>query len=137
MALTILLGISSKSFFVCFLPSLINFLIGFPAFAVGVLTLGYLGVDVIDPMSGQFCPMFIVYVLLYLFGAACLCNLFPYTQDALHMWHVHFGKGSRVRLPRKLFAFLPACILTVGAYLERYCITFFASLIVLVCWIIT
>ena len=62
----------AKSFFVCFLPGVVNFLIGFPAFAAGVLTLGFMGVDVIDPMSGSFCPMFVVYILLYLFGASCL-----------------------------------------------------------------
>ena len=126
-----------KSFFVCFLPSLVNFLIGFPAFAAGVLTLGYLGVDVIDPVSGKFCPMFIVYVLLYLFGSSCLCNLFPYTQDALHMWRMHFGKTGQAGMVRKVFAFLPICILTGGAYLERFCVTFLASVALLVVWIVT
>ena len=127
----------AKSFFVCFLPSLLNFLIGAPAFGVGVLTLGFLGVDVIDPMSGQFCPMFIVYVLLYLFGASCLCSMFPYTQDAGPMWRMHFGKDSGVHTARKIIAFLPACILTGGAYLERYGVTFLISLAALVYWIIT
>ena len=127
----------TKSFFVCFLPSLISFIIGFPAFAAGALTLGFLGVDVIDPMSGKFCPMFVVYVLLYLFGASCLCSVFPYTQDAQHLWHMHFGKDSRVSPARKVFAFLPACILTGGAYLERYGVTFLLSLGLLVYWIVT
>lgn len=127
----------AKSFLVCLLPSMLNFLIGFPAFATGVVTLGFLGVDVIDPMSGQFCPLFIVYILLYLFGSACLCSMFPYTQDAQHMWHMHFGKNSNVNPVRKIFAFLPACILTGGAYLERYGITFLASLAALVFWIVT
>ena len=126
-----------KSFFVCFLPALISFLIGFPAFATGVLTLGVLGVDVIDPMSGKFCPMFIVYILLYLFGAACLCNVFPYTQDALHIWHTHFSKDSTVGTARRILAFLPVCILTGGAYLERYSVTFLLSIGLLAYWIIT
>ena len=128
---------AAKSFFVCFLPSLANFLLGMPAFAVSVMTLGFMGVDVIDPMSGKFCPMFIVYVLLYLFGASCLCSLFPYTEDARNMWRMHFGRGSDVGAVRRALAFLPACFLTGGAYLERSGIPFLVSIGLLVYWILT
>ena len=126
-----------KSFFVCFLPGLLNFLVGFPAFAAGVLTLGFMGVDVIDPLTGKFCPLFILYVLLYLFGASCLCSLFPYTEDALHMRQMHYGKDSTASAVGKAFAFLPACIMTVGAYLEKFCVTFFVAVAFLVYWILT
>lgn len=128
---------AAKSFFVCLVPGVANLLIGFPAFAGGILTLGFMGVDVIDPMSGQFCPMFVVYVLLYLFGASCLCSVFPYIPDVLHIWQMYFGKESRVSAVRKAAVLLPAGVMTLGAYLERYCITFFATLALLIYWIMT
>lgn len=126
-----------KSFFVCLLPFLGNLLIGLPAFALGVLTLGYMGVDVIDPLSGTFCPMFPVYCLLYLFGSACLCNLFPYHEDAAHMWKMLFGKDDQHHPIGKVLCFIPASLLTGGAFLERYSITFLLSLGLLVYWIVT
>lgn len=125
-----------KAFFACFLPSVLNFLVGFPAFAAGVVTLGFLGVDVIDPMSGQFCPPFVLYVLLYLFGASFLCNLFPYLEDIRHAVHLLYGKNSTISIVGKVFAFLPTALLTVGAYLERYCVTWFLSVGFLVYWIV-
>ncbi len=128
---------AAKSFFVCFLPSLLNLSLGYPAFAAGVVTLGFMGVDVVDPMSGKFCPLFILYVILYLFGASCLCSLFPYTDDVLHLWRTHYGKDSTASGAAKVLAFLPTCLMIAGAYLERYCVTFFASIAVLVYWILT
>ena len=126
-----------KSFFVCFLPSLLNLSLGFPAFVAGVVTLGFMGVDVIDPMSGKFCPMFILYVVLYLFGASCLCSMFPYVEDATHLWRTHYGKDSTATGAGKVLAFLPTCVMMVGAYLEKYCVTFFVSIALLVYWIAT
>ncbi len=128
---------AGKSFLVCFLPMLANLLVGFPAFAAGVLTLGFMGVDVIDPLTGKFCPLFIVYVLLYLFGASCLCSLFPYTEDALHLWHMHYGRDALAKPAAKALAFLPACLMTAGAYLEKYSVTFLMSVAFLVYWILT
>lgn len=128
---------AAKNFFVCLLPGIANLLVGFPALAAGVLTLGYMGVDVIDPLTGKFCPMFVVYVLLYLFGASCLCSLFPYTGDALHMWRQYFGRGSSEGIAAKILAFLPACVLTAGAYLEKYAVTFLVSVALLAYWILT
>ena len=128
---------AAKSFFVCFLPMLLNLLVGLPAFAGGALTLGYMGVDVIDPLSGSFCPLFLVYVLLYLFGASCLCSLFPYTEDAVHLWRMHYGRESKASSAGKIFAFLPACLMTAGAYLEKYSVPFLASVAFLVYWIVT
>ncbi len=128
---------ASKSFFACFLPSLLNLSLGFPAFAAGMLTLGFMGVDVIDPLTGKFCPLFILYVLLYLFGASCLCSLFPYTEDALHLWRTLYGKDSTASTVGKIFAFIPTCLMTAGAYLEKYSVTFFVTVAFLVYWILT
>ncbi len=126
-----------KSFCVCFLPGFMNFFLGFPAFAVGVITLGFLGVDVIDPLTGKFCPLFILYVLLYLFGASCLCSLFPCTEDTNHLRQVIYGKDSKASGAGKVFAFLPTCVMTLGAYLEKYSVTFFVTVALLVYWILT
>ncbi|MBQ7540738.1 MAG: hypothetical protein IJT44_00430 [Clostridia bacterium] len=126
-----------KSFFVCFWPMVLNFLIGFPAFSAGAMTLGFLGVDVVDPLTGKFCPLFLVYVLLYLFGASCLCSLFPVVEDAVHMWRMHYGHDSKAGAAAKVFAFLPACVMTAGAYLEKYSVTFLLSVAFLVYWIVT
>ena len=128
---------AGKSFFACFLPMLLNLSLGFPAFATGAVTLGFMGVDVIDPMSGKFCPLFILYVVLYLFGASCLCSIFPYTEDALHLWRMLYGSDSKATAAGKILAFLPTCVMTIGAYLEKYCVTFFVSIALLVYWIVT
>lgn len=126
----------SRAFFACFLPSVMNFLIGFPIFSAGAVTLGFLGVDVIDPMTGQFCPPFVLYVVLYLLGASFLCNLFPYIEDIRHATRCIYGKDSSIGNVGKVFAFLPTAILTAGAYLERYCVTWFLSVGLLVYWIV-
>ena len=128
---------AGKSFFACFLPMILNLSLGFPAFVAGVLTLGFMGVDVIDPITGKFCPMFILYVVLYLFGASCLCSMFPYTEDVRHLWRTHYGKDSTASGAGKVFAFLPAVVMTAGAYLEKYSVTFFVTVACLVYWILT
>ena len=128
---------AAKSFFACFLPMLLNFSLGFPAFACGILTLGFMGVDVIDPLTGKFCPLFILYVLLYLFGASCMCSLFPYTEDVRHLWRTHYGSDGTASGVGKVLAFLPTCLMTVGAYLEKYSVTFFITVAFLVFWILT
>ena len=128
---------AAKSFFVCFLPGFLNFFLGFPAFAVGVVTLGFMGVDVIDPLTGKFCPLFILYVLLYLFGASCMCSLFPCTEDARHLWRTHYGSESTASAAGKIFAFLPTCVMTVGAVLEKFSVTFFVCIAFLIYWILT
>lgn len=128
---------SGKSFFFCLLPGILSFIVGFPAIFVGTLTLGYLGIDVIDPISGSFSPMFIVYCLIFLFGASFFNSLFPYTEDAAHMWKVLYGKNSKANITEKIFAFIPSCIIVAGSYLERYCVSFAIYIGVLVYWILT
>lgn len=127
----------AKAFFACLLPTVMNCIVGLPAFAAGTVTLGFLGVDVIDPLSGSFCPLFVLYCLLYLFGASFMCSLFPYTEDIRHAWTSVYGKDSQVSVLGKVFAFLPSCILAAGAYLEKYCVTWFLSVGFLVYWILT
>ena len=125
-----------RCFWLCMLPGIGNLMLGIPAFIAGCVTLGYLGVDVIDPMSGKFCPLFLVYVLLYLFGASCLCSLFPRTEDARQMWRALYGRDSAAHPAGKVFAFLPAVFVSAGAYLERTTIPFLLSVGVLVYWIL-
>ena len=127
----------AKSFWVCFLPMLCNLFFGLPAFAVGVMTLGYMGVDVIDPLTGNFCPLFILYCLLYLFGASFLCSLFPYTEDARHLWQMLYGQNSTASMPAKILAFIPTCLLVAGACLEKFAIPFLLSIAYLVYLILT
>ena len=101
------------------------------------MTLGYLGIDVVDPVSGAFSPMFIVYCLVYLFGASFFNSLFPYTEDAVHMWKMIYGKESKTNFVGKIFAFIPSVIIVIGAFVERYCISFLLYTGVLVYWIVT
>ena len=128
---------AKKCFAACLLPGIGNLLFGLPAFAAGCFALGYLGVDVIDPLTGSFCPLFPVYVLIYLFGASCLCSLFPRVRDAKHMWRSLYRKCGDASVAGKVFAFLPAGFLTAGAYLERSALPFLVSLGLLVYWIMT
>lgn len=54
------------------------------------------------------------------------CNLFPSIEDALNMKDKVYGEGNI--LQKVLYAPFFA-VLFIGAYLERYCITFVAALI--------
>ena len=48
-----------------------------------------------------------------------------------------YGKDSKASAVGKVFAFLPTCVMTVGAYLEKYSVTFFVTVTFLVYWIVT
>ncbi len=128
---------AGKSFFFCTLPGTLSFIVGFPAVFVGALTLGYLGIDIFDPITGAFSPMFIVYCVIFLFGASFFNSLFPHTEDAVHMWKTLYGKGSTAKPIGKIFAFVPAVITVAGAFAERYCVPFVFYISVLIYWIVT
>ena len=128
---------AGKSFFFCFLPGLLNFIVGLPAVLLGLVTLGFLGIDIFDPVSSSFSPMFIVYCLIFLFGSSFFTNLFPYFEDARHMWHMIYGKDSKANIFWKIIVFFPSCIIMIGSFIEKHCISFFLYIGILAYWIIT
>lgn len=112
-----------KSFFVCFLPGLLNFLIGAAGYFCSLFMLGLLGVGFNDAFSGLRLPLFFVYCFFLWFGGSFMCNLFPYIEDAQHMWQTLYSAESKAGAFAKIVLFIPAAIIFVGSYLEKYGIT--------------
>ncbi|MCR5484357.1 MAG: hypothetical protein K6F09_02065 [Clostridiales bacterium] len=124
---------AAKSFLVCFLPGLFNFILGAASYAVSIVTLGFLGVRYWDIFSGTRNPMFFVYCVLLYFSASIMCNLFPYYEDAEHMWKKLYGKKNRTPLILKILLFIPSAVILVGAYIERYALSLLINIALTVC----
>ena len=121
-----------KSFFVCFLPGLLNFIIGAAGYFCALSTLGLLGVGFNDAFSGSKAPLFFVYCFFLWFGVSMMCNLFPYYEDAQHMWKTLYSHGNRAGLFAKIILFIPAVVIYAGAYLERYGLTLLINIAIAV-----
>ncbi|MCL2508712.1 MAG: hypothetical protein FWF05_06005 [Oscillospiraceae bacterium] len=114
---------AAKSFFVCFLPGLLNFLFGLGSYAAALMTLGYLGVGFTDAQSQTQNPMFVFYCVLLYFGASMMCNIFPYRDDISHARELLYGGESKSGGAAKVLFFIPAAVMKAGSVLERYGLT--------------
>lgn len=106
----------AKGFFFTFIPGLLTFVMG-----VVCLIPPLVDLFILDVSST---PVRIVcYVLLYL-AVSMLTNIFPSVEDAMVMWenYLEFGTGLRT-----LF-FLGAAIMKVGAFCDKYTVTFWINL---------
>lgn len=117
-----------RSFFVCFLPGAVNFIIALGGYACAVSTLGIMGIRISDPFTGLKNPLFFLYVVFFWFFGSMMCNLFPYYDDALHAWKTIYGKDSKANIFAKVILFIPSAVFTAGAYLEKYGITFLVNI---------
>ncbi len=112
-----------KSFFVCLLPGLFNFILGAAGYFCSLFTLGLLGVGFNDAFSSSKAPLFFVYCFFLWFGGSMMCNLFPYDEDARHMWKMLYGSANKAGLFAKIVLFIPTIVIMVGATLEKYGLT--------------
>ena len=119
-----------KSFFVCFLPGLFSFLIGAGGYFCSLFTLGLLGVGFNDAFSGAKLPLFFVYCFFLWFGGSFMCNLFPYSEDTLHMWKTLYSPQSKANAFAKAFLFIPALIIYIGTFLEKFGLTLIINIAV-------
>lgn len=103
-----------SAFAVCFVPFLFQ-LIGSVFLGVMpsilLLYLGFNG-DILFTVAS---------VVSYWFAASLLSNCFPLIEDVLNMTEKVYGKGN---ILQKIFYTPGIAILYVGAYLERYCLSF-------------
>lgn len=99
-------------------PGFMNFMTGLPLFLAGFLNLKYMGMTVYDS------PVFFAfYVLIMYAGISMLCNLFPLVEDAMNLFDVVYSQ-KKANIVGRILMFIPSAITYVGAYLEKYCITF-------------
>ncbi len=112
----------AKAYFVCAIPSFIMTLAAVVLAAAGAIPLFYLGVCKGAAISSR--PgVFWLYVAFIYLGGSALCNMFPMVEDVMQMRAMIYGKdGANIFV--KIILFLPVLWLTIGAYLEKYCVTF-------------
>lgn len=101
------------TFFINYLPGMMNRLFGYGMFLGGFLGLFHLNVD-----SESIAFWF--YIVLYYLGVSLLCNNAPLFEDALNNWDLLYGKGQKTNIFAKIFAFIPSVYFLVSAWLEKY-----------------
>ncbi|MDR0315217.1 MAG: hypothetical protein LBH71_04625 [Oscillospiraceae bacterium] len=104
-----------KSFIICFLPSVISFILGLLMLIEPSVRIFYFGS--FDIMS---------FIYLY-FGVSFLTNIFPLREDSLAMWESLYN-GDGKSSASKIFLFIPALSLRVFSILEHTGITLLTSL---------
>ncbi len=107
-------------------PGFMNLMTGFPIFLAGFLNLRYMGITPKDSV-----PLFILYVLMTYVGVSLLCNLFPLVEDAMNLNDLLF-RQKKGNIIGRIFAAFPAFITNIGAYVEKYSISFIVWVVFLV-----
>lgn len=100
------------TFFVNYLPGMMNRLFGY-----GMVIGGFLGLFFLD--AGTDTIAFWIYIVLYYIGVSLLCNNAPLYEDALNNWDLLYGKDSQTNLVAKIFAFIPSVYFLVSAWIEK------------------
>ena len=102
----------AKSFFVCYLPGLMNRLFGYGMTIGSFVGLFYLKI-------GSQNPIFWVYIVLLYLGVSLLTNNAPLYEDALNNWDLLYGKDSKTNIIVKIVAFIPSVYFRISAWLEK------------------
>lgn len=98
------------SFGICFLPHIISLFCGLIFSVASAINIVYLG-------------KFNVFGVLFMYlGISCLLNCFPLVEDAINMWD-HLFKDESTNPIAKIGLAIPAAVMYLGAYLERYFVT--------------
>ena len=102
----------ATTFFLCYLPGLMNRLFGYGMTIGSFIGLFYLKMTIAN-------PIFWVYIVLLYFGVSLLTNNAPLYEDALNNWDLLYGKDSKTNIFAKIFAFIPSVYFIVSAWLEK------------------
>lgn len=105
-----------KNFVLNVIPGLLLLLFGFPMAVVSGVQLFYFGINWTNIHTGEFYPLFILYVLLYYFGMALLCNLAPTHEDALYFAE-SFKESKNVFV--KILLAIPVLCCRIGALVSK------------------
>lgn len=119
----------AKTFFLCFLPSVMNLIFGWEMVAAGFLGLFKIGVSATS-------LIFYVYIALLYIGVSLLNNTAPLYEDALNNWELIYGKESKSNIFVKIFAFIPSVWFIVDAWLEKNAINLLAYIVAIVVCIV-
>ena len=109
-----------RTFLFCWLPGLVNRLLGLPMLFAGALGVLYLGVEPVIRESGEKTWIFYIYLVLLYLGISFMCNIFPLVEDALLLWDKLYGANSKANIVWKILLFIPAACMVLGAYIEQY-----------------
>lgn len=113
----------AKSFLICFLPAIPNFIFSVAMFFTGFVNLCLLDVRTVDYATQTKVTFFAVYIVLLYLGSTLLCNMFPLYEDALNMWDMLYHYEGGAHIVWKIILFLPAVAIVAGAWLERFGLT--------------
>lgn len=120
-----LMPTAGRAFAVCFVPMLLQIVLAFLVATPAAFNLLYLG-------AFSF-PKGILDVVCLWIGFSLVVNCFPSIEDAMNMTEKIY-KGQANIFQKIIFA-LGTGICYVGAFLERYCVTFLTS-VALMIWCI-
>lgn len=101
------------SFALCFVPAFMNGLLAFVMCLIPVFIAMYLD---IGDIYFRVCS-----ILSYWFAFSLYVNSYPLIEDAMHMMHKVYKNGN---ILQKILYAPGAVCLYIGAYAERYCLTF-------------
>ena len=114
----------ASALLISLLPGTITFIFGVIFTVSGLLPLTLLKIR-----PGDSVPMFAVYVVLLWLGASFLCNIFPLYEDALNSRELLNDGGKAA----KIIFTVPCAVSSVGAFLEKNCITVLTTAAIIVC----
>lgn len=109
------------AFAICFVPMLIQFILAFFVSLTAAVNLLYIGVFSF--------PLSIIDIVCLWFGFSLLVNCFPTIEDAINM--IDRLYRSKANIFMKIVFAPGAAISFVGAYIERYCVTFLTSVVLI------
>lgn len=113
-----LMSTSGSSFAICFVPFLCQIILAFFVSVTAMTDLFYLGYFAI--------PNGIIDIVCLWVGISLAVNCFPSVEDALNMWEKLYKTKGHVF--QKIIFAPGAVICFVGAYLEKYSLTFILSI---------
>lgn len=117
-----LMPTAGRAFAICFVPMILQLLLAFlvatPA-AFDVLYLGALSF-----------PKGIIDIVCLWLGFSLVVNCFPSIEDAINMTDKLYRGDANIF--QKIICAIGAGICNIGAYIERYCVTFLTSIIIMI-----
>lgn len=117
------------TFFLCYLPGMMNRLFGY-----GMVIGGFLGMFLLKVPFDSI--IFWVYIVMLYIGISLMCNNAPLYEDALENWDLLYGKEQKTNIAVKIFAFLPSVYFIVSAWMEKYAVSLLVYLLAIVAGIL-
>lgn len=106
------------AFALCFVPAFMNAILAFFLCTIPVFITIYLDMgNLIFKVCG---------LLSYWFAFSLYVNSYPLVEDVMHMMHKVYKQGN---ILQKIFYAPAAVLLYIGAFAEKYCITFVLAVV--------